>query len=63
AEEHLVGVVLGDGRSLQLRAKRGVRRVRVPAVRRRELVQLRIAGTRADGTRTGPVAQRRLRVR
>ena len=63
AEGHLVGVVLGDGRSLQLRTRRGVRRVRVPGVRRREQVRLRIAGFRAEGTRVGPVATRRLRVR
>jgi hypothetical protein len=63
AEEHLVGVQLGDGRSLQVRAPRGARRVRVPAVTRRETVRLRIAGTRSAGTRTGPVARRRLRVR
>jgi hypothetical protein len=61
ASAHLVGVLLSDGRSLQLRARPGSSEVRVRRVERGTVAQLRIAGVR--GERRGPVARARVRLR
>lgn len=61
AATHLVGVVLSDGRSLQLRAGAGKREVRVSRVAAGTTVQLRIAGVR--GLRRGPVVRVRAQLR
>lgn len=61
AETHLVGVLLSDGRSLQLRAGPGKREVRVPRVDAGTTVQLRVAGAR--GLRHGPVVRAQARLR
>ena len=60
ATTHLVGVLLGDGRSLQLRAAAGRRTVRIRRVSAGTTVDLRIAGVR--GQRRGPIVRAAARV-
>lgn len=61
AQGHLVSIELGDGRERQFRPRR--RRLDVPNVARGTRAVVRVVGTRAGGSRRGPAATVRRRVR
>jgi len=61
AQEHLVGVELGDGRARMLRTRRT--RVTLAGVAPRTRVTVRVVGARANGSRRGGVTATRARPR